>query len=188
MALPDSAKWTVGTAIILADTTDFSPTAANSFGSRTDQIDCTSLAAGAARQSTKFDFTANMDAEYTLAAAIEFATAPAAGEVVNFYIGYSNNGTAGTANPGGLGGTDAAYTGYSSNLADSLKQLDFIGSMSLTVQATTTIQIDTAVGTFSPRHRYGILVVENASAADAFHSDMVETSFAIIPRVLQIQD
>jgi hypothetical protein len=60
--------------------------------------------------------------------------------------------------------------------------------MSLTVQATTTVQIATGIGTFSPRERYGILVVENASAADAFHSDMVETSFVLQPRTLQVQD
>jgi hypothetical protein len=56
MALPDSAKYTIGTAIILADTTDHSPAANYNLGTRTDQIDCTDLAAGAARQSAKFDF------------------------------------------------------------------------------------------------------------------------------------
>lgn len=188
MALPDSVKYTVGTAIVLADTTDHAPATANNLGTRTDQIDCTSLAAGAARESDKLDFGANMDVEYVLSAAIEFATAPTAGEVVNFYMGWSNNATAASANPGGLTGSDAAYAGYSANLADSLKQLTFIGSMSLTVQATTTVQIATGIGTFSPRERYGILVVENASAGDAFHSDMVETSFVLQPRTLQVQD
>jgi hypothetical protein len=73
MALPDSVKYTVGTAIVLADTTDHAPATANNLGTRTDQIDCTSLAAGAARESNKIDFGANMDVEYVLSAAIEFA-------------------------------------------------------------------------------------------------------------------
>ena len=140
MALPDSLKLTVGTAIVLADTTH-SPAAATNLGTRTDQINLTSLAALAARQSAKFDFTANRAPLYRMMAAIEFATAPAAGELVDFYLAFSPNATAANANPGGVSGSDAAYTGYSSNLADSLKQLTYIGSMVATVQATTTIQI-----------------------------------------------
>ena len=62
MALPDSAKLTIGTYLLVADSTDYADN--QGFGTRTDQIDLTSLAAGAARQSAKLDFTANMDLEY----------------------------------------------------------------------------------------------------------------------------
>lgn len=186
MALPDSAKLTIGTYLLVADSTDYADN--QGFGTRTDQIDLTSLAAGAARQSAKLDFTANIDLEYVLGASIEFATAPAAGETIDFYLGYSNSGTAGTNNPGGLSGSDAAYTGYSSNLDESLKQLVYLGSMVATVQATTTVQIDTAIATFTPRARYGSLVVVNNSAADAFHSDAVEMAVRMTPLVTQIQD
>ena len=191
MALPDSAKTIIGTILVVADTTDHGPAAANNLGTRTDQIDCTDLAGGAARQSDKLDFTANMDEEYVLAAAIEMEAtpAPASGEVVDFYMAWSNNTTAGTANPGGIGGADAAYTGTGGDsLDDSVKQLDFLGSMVLTADVTGTVQIDMAISTFKPRARWGTLVVYNRAASAAFHSDMDETSFLITPLVNQVQD
>jgi hypothetical protein len=175
-----------GTAIVLADTTDHSPSANNNLGTRTDQIDLTSLAAAAARQSNKFDFGATRAKQYSLIAALEWATAPAAGEVVDFYIAFSPSGTAAVANPGGVSGSDAAYAGYSANLEDSLLQLTFIGSFVNTVQATTTVQIAT-VGRFDPLQRYGTLVVVNRSAADALMSDAVEMSVLIEPAVDEIQ-
>lgn len=187
MALPDSRKFTVGTAIVLADTTDHSPAAANNLGTRTDQIDLTSIGAGAARQSTEFDLGANRAPLFAMMAAIEWATAPAAGETVDFYLAFSPDGTAANANPGGVSGSDSAYTGYSSNLADSLKQLTLIGSMIATVQATTTVQI-ALIGFFSAPLRYATLVVVNNSAADAFVADAVEMSVLVSPVEDQIQD
>lgn len=192
MALPDSIKRIVGTPIVLADVTDHSPAAANNLGTRTDQIDCTDLVAGAARESAKIDFGVNLDLDFTLSACVEWETTPeiAAGERLDFYIGWSNSTTAGTANPGGLSGADAAYTGYSAgSLAASLEQLDFIGSMLQdNVINTDQAQIDMAIGVFTPRHRYGILVVVNSAPAAALHSDMVETSFVMTPFVTQQQD
>ena len=192
MALPDSAKYTIGTAIILADTTDHSPAANYNLGTRTDQIDCTDLAAGAARQSAKFDFSANMDVEYVLASVVEWETTPeiAAGETLDFYIGYSHSATAAVGNPANLTGADAAYAGMTGGtLAASLKQLVFLGSQVMdNVINTDMPQIDTAVATFTPRSRYGMLVVVNSAASAALHSDMVETSFRIQPLTLQLQD
>jgi hypothetical protein len=60
--------------------------------------------------------------------------------------------------------------------------------MVATVQATATVQIDTSIATFTPRSRYGTLVVVNNSAADAFHSDAVEMAVRMTPLVTQIQD
>ena len=192
MPLPDTLKTIVGTVIVLADTTDHSPATANNLGTRTDQIDCTDLPAGSARQGAKIDFGSAWDQAFTLGAAVEYEVTPeiAAGEVANFYIGWSPSSVAGTANPGGLSGSDAAYTGYSAgSLAASLKQLDHLGSMSMdNVITTDQTQIDTAIATFRPLHRFGILVVENKAASAAFHSDMVETSFLIQPLVTQITD
>lgn len=192
MALPDQIKQIVGTDIVLADTTDHAPATANNLGTRTDQIDCTDLAAAAARQSDKIDFTANMDLEYILRVCVEWEVTPeiAAGETLNFYMAWSNSATAATANPGGVSGSDAAYTGYSAgSLAASLKQLHFIGAMNQdNVITTDQAQIVMSIGTFRPRARYGTLVVENAAASAALHSDMVETSFVLSPLVTQIQD
>lgn len=192
MTLPDTIKTIVGTPIVVADTTDHSPATANNLGTRTDQIDCTDLVAGAARQSAKIDFGAAWDQDFTFGAAIEWEVTPeiAAGEAVNFYFGWSPSSVAGTANPGGLSGSDAAYTGYSAGgLAASLKQLDLVGSMSQdNVITTDQTQIDTAIASFRPRQRHGILVVENKAVSAAFHSDMVETSFLIQPLVMQVTD
>ena len=174
-----------GTAIVLADSADHSPTAANSLGTRTDQIDLTSLAAGVARQSAKVDFGATRARRYSVVLAVEFATAPAAGETLDIYIGYSPSGTAGTGNPAKLTGADAAYSGYSSNLDDSLKQLDYIGSLVATIQATTTVQI-ALIGTISPSQRYGMIVVDN-STSDALFTDADEMSILISPIVDEVQ-
>jgi len=176
----------VGTAIVLADTTDHSPAANNNLGTRTDQIDLTSLAADAARQSAKFDFGATRAAKYFVMAAIEWGTAPAAGETVEFFLAPSPSGTAAVANPGGVSGSDSAYAGYSANLGDSLKQLLFIGSMIQTTQATTTIQIGIG-GVFSPPERYATLIAVNKSAADNLVADAVEMSILISPIVDEIQ-
>jgi len=192
MALPDSVKLVVGTDIVLADTTDHAPATANNLGTRTDQIDCTDLVAGAARQSTKVDFTANVDMEYVLRSAVEWEVTPeiAAGERVDFYMAWSNSATAGTANSGGASGADAAYTGLSGGtLAASLKMLHWLGSHVMdNVITTDATQIDMAVATFTPRARYGSLIVVNNAVSAAFHADMVETSFVFSPLVTQVQD
>ena len=185
--MPNEVLIKTGTAIVFADTTDYSPTAANSLGTRTNQIDLTSLAAAAARQSDQVDLGATRADRYHVMAALEYATAPAAGEVVAFYWAASPNGTAATANPGGVSGSDAAYTGTSGDtLANSIKQLELIGTFVLTVDATTTVQI-ADVGTFSPTERYGTLVVYNLSAADNLHSDAVEMSVLLDPIIDEVQ-
>lgn len=185
MALPDYGALSTGTVIVLADTTDHSPAANYNLGARTDQIDCTDLAAGAARQSAKFDFGATWDMEMVLAAVVEWETTPevAAGETLDYYIGYSSSNSAAVANPANLSGSDAAYTGMTGGtLANSLKQLTYIGSQVMdNVINTDMPQIDTNIATFVPRDRYGILVVYNNAASAALHSDMVETSFRITP-------
>lgn len=170
-----------GTTIVLADTTDHSPgaSAANNLGTRTDQIDLTSLASNAARQSTKFDFGATRGLRYTMKAAIEMDVAPTAGQTVDFYLGFSHSATAGLGNPGNLTGTDGAYSGYSANLADSLRHLTYIGSMPMTVQIATTVQV-AMVGEFMAQERYGILVVHN-DTDQAFEGDAIEMSVALIP-------
>lgn len=192
MALPDNFKVTPASGFVLADTTDHSPAAANNLGTRTDQIDCTDLAAGLARESDKLDFGTDIDLAYVLSAAIEWEVTPeiAAAEVVDFYMAWSNNATAANANPGGITGSDAAYAGYSAgSLAESLKQLDFLGSMSMdNVITTDQTQIDTSIARFTIKHRYGTLVVHNRAASAAFHSDMVETSFAITKLQFSIED
>jgi len=180
--------------IVFADhATDFSPASAGDLRVSTDgsneldvQLDATSLSDGAARQSAKFDFGANWARAYVVRAGVELAATPTAGAVIELYMGYSQSVTAGNGNPANLSGSDAAYTGYSSNLADSVEQLHFIGQLVTTVQATGTVQYITMQNNFMPRGRYGILVVKNECGA-AFHSDAVETHIVFDPIVDEVQ-
>src|SRR3954466_15710006 len=99
-------------------------------------ITMTSVANAAARQSVKLDLGASRAAAYYLRCDNEIAATPTAGNTIDYYWAPSSSATAGTDNPGGVGGTDSAYAGYSSNLTASLPQLQFIGSMVCTAQAT----------------------------------------------------
>lgn len=181
------AKLSYGTQLLFADhATDFgaAPTTASKSlirGTPTDvQIDLTSLAAsGGARESAKFDFGATWDHIFHCKAAIEFDIAPTDGDTVDFYLGYSNSATAGTGNPGNLTGADAAYT----DSTGSLGQLDYIGSLTCRNATVTDLEIG-SVGTFTPKARYGILVVvNNADQALEGAAGMDETHIVIDPLV-----
>lgn len=179
--------------IVFADHAgDFFPTAANDLRQTTDgtqetdvQLSMASVADGAARQAAKFDLGENWAKAYRIRCAFEFAATPTAGEKVELYFGESVSGTAGAGNPANLSGTDAAYTGYSSNLADSVGQLNMAGLFICTAQATTTVQVGPA-GIWYPTNRYGLLVVKNEAGA-AYHSDDVETHIVLDPIVDEVQ-
>lgn len=179
MALPDNILLKAGTAVVYADVTDHSPAANNNLGTRTHQLDLTSVADGAARMGAKADLGENWAEEHEVIAALENAATPTAGDVSEFWWAPSPNSSAEVANPGAVTGSDAAYTGYSSNMSAAIKQLQFIGDFVHTAQATGTVQI-ARVGTFRPRCRYGSLVVRNESGS-AYHSDAVEMSVLIQP-------
>lgn len=186
MPLPDNLLVQTGTAIVFADTTDHAPATANNLGTRTAQLDLTGVADDAAAQSDKVDLGATRAEEFDVTAALENAATPTAGEVSEFYWAPSPSGTAGTANPGGVSGAAGAYTGYSSNVEASLKQLQFIGDFVHTAQATGTVQI-ARVGSFRPKHRYGSLVIRNRSGS-AYHSDAVEMSVLVSPSAGVVTD
>lgn len=158
-----------GMPIVWADETDYA--GGNQVGgTRTKDLDLTDLLFTAARQGEKVDLGAVRAAKYAITLAVEFKTgeAPESGETVNLYWGPSGSVTAGTANQGGLAGTDAAYTGTAADsLADSLKQLLFIGALVLTADVVGTPQRQTFV--FTPPTRYGQPVVVNNTNAEDFN-------------------
>lgn len=140
-------------------------------------ITMTSVANNAARQGVKLDFGTTRGARYRVWATVELAATPTAGNTILLYMAPSNSGTAGTNNPGNVSGTDAAYSGYSSNLDASLEHLDFVGTLVVTAQATSTVQvIEIREGFYTPRDRYGSLVVYNKSGA-SFHSSATNVAF-----------
>ncbi len=168
---------------------DFAPAAGSSLeqGTPTDvQLSLASVANDAARQSAQVDFGATRAGQYNVLAALELAASGlVAGNTVEFWMAWSPDATAANGNPGGVSGSDAAYAGYSSNLDDSVKQLDRIGTMIVTGQATTTVQI-AHVGMFIPLERYGSLVVLDRSGA-SLHSDDVESHVVFNPITDEIQ-
>lgn len=149
------------------------------------QLDMTSVADTAARQSAQVDLGANRYQRYALTAALEMAATPTTGEVVDFYWNASNQSTAADGNAGYATGSDAAYAGGVATLAEGLDQLIYIGSMILSADATATVQVGSPV-VFTPPHRFGSLIVVNESGA-AFHSDAVETHIVMDPLIDEIE-
>lgn len=178
-------KVTQGTAIVWADATDYSSTVSGLV--RTDQIDLTSLSSGAARQGAKHDFGITRDTSYKVVAAIEIASGAVSGEVIDFYHAGSPIITAANANPGGTSGADAAYTGTAGDsLIDSLKQLDYIGSLVTTSDNTTVVQYQD-IGVLESIQQFGMPVVVNNSTG-ALMTDAVEMYIAYLPQNPDIQE
>lgn len=176
--------------IMFRDATDFPnsgsgppTTAANDLriGTPTEvQIDLTSVAAsGGARQSAKVDLGADRASAYSFTMCAELAPTPADGGALYLFWAPSPSSTAATGNPGGTTGSDAAFTDTAGNLG----QLQSIGPLSI---RANIINIG-YVGTISPKHRYGNLVIVNQSD-QAFHTVMDETHIVMTPEVIEIQD
>lgn len=174
------------TPIVWADTTDY----AGDGGARTHQIDLTSLADAAARQGAKADMdtggVANrLPRRWAVTLRVEFDVAPTDGTTVDLYWAASLSGTAATANPGGTTGADAVYTGTAgSTLAESLLQLQQIGSLSCTNDAATVVQQQTFITTIPLQ--YGMPVVVNGGG-QAFEGDAIEMSVTFTPLEDEIQ-
>jgi len=169
---------------------DFSPTAANDLRSGTDtqcELVLLNLADTAAAQSAKVDLGAHFAERYACVACIEMQVAVAtAGEAVEFYWSASPSATAGTANMGAASGAAAAYSGYSSDLADSVKQLLYIGSMVMTNDAVDSVQIG-YVGDLFPPHRYGSLIVKNETGQTICDTDDIEAHIVLNPVIPELQ-
>jgi hypothetical protein len=172
-----------GTPVVFADTTDFSST--NNGFTRTHQLDLTSIANGAARQSDKADLGATRPAKYAVRVAIEMDVAPTAANEVDFYWSASHSGTAGTGNDGGASGADAAYK--AGEEAEWVRQLIPMGSLVLTNDAATTVQYQTINSNFVPPQRYGSVIVYNRSG-QAFEGDAVEMYVALVPITDEFQN
>ncbi|KKL45002.1 hypothetical protein LCGC14_2360040 [marine sediment metagenome] len=177
----------VGTPIVWADTTDYSPTAARTLGSRTDQIDVTSLAAAAARQGVKKDLGAVRSMLYDVRINFQPAADPTAGGSVDVYWSPSQSGTADIGNVGHCTGADAAYAAVAGlTLAELLAALHFVGSAPVAIQNDADGVQSVHVGMFSPTARYGSPVIVN-SCSQAFDGDAIEFALLFEPMVAEIQ-
>lgn len=153
-------------------------TAANSLiiGTPTDaQMDCGGVAAGAGRQSAKFDFGTDRPPLYRLDACMENATAQPDGEVFDFWICGSPSTTAGTGNAAGLTGSDAGFT--------TTRGLEGQMIKAGTLQIRNNVLNIGYCGMFRPTHRYGILVMVNntsgvlATTADEIHLTLTPVEY-----------
>lgn len=108
-------------------------------------ITCTSLAAAASRQGVKSatlviappsGATATLPDFLQFILQVQYTSAPAAGGEAQLLLGFSDSATAGTDNPGGLTGTDAAGPN-----ADVFSQLIFAGAIVLSNNLGTGVQL-----------------------------------------------
>lgn len=170
-----------GTPTVFADVTDFSPTL-NGF-TRTVQLDLTSIANGAARESTKADLGALRARLYAVRVGIEYDVAPVAGTTSEFYWSSSFSVTAAVGNDGDVSGADSAFNAGSED--EFKKQLIFLGSLINTNDLATVVQYQT-VGYFTPPHRFGQIIVVNESG-QAYEGDAVEMFVALVPILDEVQ-
>lgn len=190
MALPDTFKLVRGTPLVFANTGEYVPTDAGQPSTIDADIDLGALGTGGtARQSVKLNIGAvNLDGMMDMIAYIEWHSAPTAGGTADFYLGFSDDASAGENNPANLSGTDAAYQGYGADTAsgtEALPQLDFIGSLTATADADLQVA---HIGTFIPTGQYVCLVVVNNSSVNIANTDAIITGVAITPLQHQVQD
>ena len=184
--MPNEVLIKTGTDIVIANST-YSPGTNTILGTRTDDIDVTTLTTGSARQGVKIHLGATRAALFSVDMTVEMATDPTAGDTIDLYWSESHSATAAVGNMAGTTGADATYSGYSTlTLAESLLQMIFIGSLILGVNNDLDgVQIG-HVGVFSPKLRYGQLVVHNNSAVST-HSDSIEFAVRLSPVIDEIQ-
>lgn len=174
------------TPVVWADSADY----AGDGGVRTHQITLASLGAGAARQGAKADMDNGLVADriarrHAVTLRIEMDIASAVNKTVDLYWAASLSSVAGTANPGGCTGADAAYTGTAAGtLAQGLMQLQPIGSLAVQLDVAPVVQQKTFVTSIPLQ--WGMPVVVNNSN-QAFEGDDIEMSVTFTPLEDEVQ-
>jgi hypothetical protein len=168
--MPNEVLVKAGTQLVWADATDF-----DNYPYADDyQLDLTGLTNGAARQGAQGDLGETRARQWSVTLNVEINVAPVSATTVDVYWAPSADSVPASGNPGGITGSDAAYTGTAGDsLDDSLKQLDFLGSLICTADIHPAEQHQ-LVSVYRPPTRYGSPVVYNKSGQamvpDAFHA------------------
>lgn len=170
----------IGTPIIWAD---FAGDFGDIIAGTEKQITLATLASAAARQGVKADMatiaTTHLAQRFSVLLRLEWDVAPADGASADLYWSSSPSNTAGTLNDGAASGADAAYTGSAgSTIAETVQQLQFIGSMLCTNDAATVIQQTTFITTLP--NRYGMPVLVN-NGGQALEGDDIEMCIVFTP-------
>lgn len=186
----NEVKIKTGAQFVFADhATDFVGGAAKTSLEQADstdvQLDTTSLADTAGRESAKVDLGATRAKTYSFMASFEFAATPVTGELVKLYWAPSPDATPANGNPMNIDGVDAAAPSGIGTLAELILASDYIGAFVVTNDPTTAVQT-AVIGVYSPPEQHGILLVVNDSGA-AFHSDAVESHISMVEILPDIQ-
>lgn len=177
--------------ITFANHGEYAPAASNIIEVGTPQnvdMDISGTATTAMWQSDKVDLGNAADAwatQYAIFACIEFFVAPTTGTSIDFYWGASTQATAANGNPGFLTGVDGTYTGTPATAAEVRPQLQWIGTMTVTADVEFMIE---HVGTFSPKMRYGMLIIHNRDTGQTLAAtDGIETAVVFVPASQEVQ-
>lgn len=178
---------TPGTALVFAKA-GYTGGTNRTLGAQTDLLDMIGLTTLQARAGTKADLGASHAELYSVDMEMEMATDPVSGETWDIYWSESHSATAAIGNMAGTTGVDADYAGYDTlTLAESLKQLIFIGSLVMGANNTADgVQIG-HVGIFAVTQRWGMLVAHNNTSDTAFATDSNEMAVRLTPIIPEIQ-
>lgn len=192
--MPSQVLWENGTPFLLGDHAgSYSPDTNNvlvpaSPSPTTVQMGPGTLANDSYWQSDKFDFGASRALSYLVVACIPFAATPTAGQTVRFRFAPSMQPSStadAVGNPGGVSGSDGAYTGYNANPEEAFKQLDWIGEFPASDDIATTYDQIAVIGVYEAIARYGTLVIHNNTGA-AFNDD-IQFAVAFVPIIAEGQ-
>lgn len=161
-------------------------------GAQTALLTLSELASGAARQSDKVDLDNGLvnnrwPKEYAVTVLMvwEQIDEPNAGERVDIYWAASLSNVAATANPGGVSGSDGAYTGTAgSTLTESLQELQFLGSL-ITTNDFDIVQQQTFFATLPTQ--YGTIVVVNNVGEHLTDEAGNKLAVVLTPREYEVQ-
>lgn len=155
-------------------------------GGTEKQITLAALASAGARQGAKADLGDPRADLYDVIFRLEWDVAPADGATASLYMAPSPHVGASTANPGGVSGADAAFTGTAgSTIGESLLQLDFIGDIPCTNDAAPIVQQRTF--RYAPPEQHVSPVVLN-EGGQALEGDDVEMSIIMQPVPPEVQN
>lgn len=154
-------------------------------GGANPQLTLANLAAGSAsaRQGAKANLGTPRAAQYLVRLTVAFAVAPTAGKSIQIYFGFSSSSTAGTDNPMGMSGTDAAYTGLNTDVAQCVRNLQYGGSLS--ASNTTSVQ-EADIGVITRWQQYIMPVVYMNDTDQALGAGTTYT-LELIPLVDEIE-
>lgn len=193
---------TSGSTVCWADSTQYVPGAygPGQLFAKTHNLNLKGVADGAARQGDKADLGVKRAQGYVVKAAAEFAVAPTAGNVVEYYwssspVSHPSSGNAGGYSilagvvipfVSGIDGTFVPAGGAEANVDEWKQHLSLIGVLPVTNDAVGYVQTKVINSYFVPPERYGQPIVKN-DTGQAFAAGGSGMYLAFIPVTDELQ-